>query len=56
MQKMHKSQNEGNPNYRPPVYYNSDVIISVGNRVKLKRGIVFRKWANKVLKTSCGYL
>ena len=50
MQKMHKSQNEGNPNYRPPVYYNLDVIISVGYRVKSKRGIAFRKWANKVLK------
>ncbi len=50
MQKMHKSQNQGNPNYRPPVYYNLDVIISVGYRVKSKRGIVFRRWANKVLK------
>jgi len=31
-------------------YYNPDVIISVGYRVKSKRGIVFRKWANSVLK------
>lgn len=31
-------------------YYNLDVIISVGYRVKSKRGIEFRKWANKVLK------
>ena len=31
-------------------YYNLDVIISVGYRVKSKNGIVFRKWANKVLK------
>ena len=31
-------------------YYNLDVIISVGYRVKSKRGILFRKWANKVLK------
>jgi len=31
-------------------YYNLDVIISVGYRVKTKRGIVFRRWANKVLK------
>ena len=31
-------------------YYNLDVIISVGYRVKSKRGIIFRKWANKVLK------
>lgn len=31
-------------------YYNLDVIISVGYRVKSKRGIEFRKWANRVLK------
>ncbi len=30
--------------------YNLDVIISVGYRVKSKRGIQFRAWANKVLK------
>lgn len=31
-------------------FYNLDVIISVGYRVKSNRGIVFRKWANNVLK------
>lgn len=31
-------------------YYNLDVIISVGYRVKSKRGIAFRKWASGVLK------
>jgi prophage maintenance system killer protein len=31
-------------------YYNLDVILSVGYRVKSKRGIAFRKWANRVLK------
>lgn len=31
-------------------YYNLDVIISVGYRVKSKRGIEFRRWANSVLK------
>ena len=31
-------------------YYNLDIIISVGYRVKSKRGIEFRKWANSVLK------
>ncbi len=31
-------------------FYNLDVIISVGYRVKSKNGIIFRKWANKVLK------
>ena len=31
-------------------YYNLDAIISVGFRVKTKRGIEFRQWANRVLK------
>lgn len=30
-------------------YYNLDVIISVGYRVKSKNGILFRKWANNIL-------
>ena len=35
--------------YRTKIY-NLDVIISVGYRVKSKRGTQFRQWANKVLK------
>ena len=31
-------------------FYTLDVIISVGYRVKSKRGVEFRKWANSVLK------
>ena len=31
-------------------YYNLDMILSVGYRVKSNRGIEFRRWANKVLK------
>ena len=31
-------------------FYNLDMIISVGYRVKSKQGIVFRQWANGVLK------
>ena len=31
-------------------YYNMDVILSVGYRVKSQRGIQFRRWANSVLK------
>ena len=31
-------------------YYNLDMILSIGYRVKSKNGIIFRKWANKVLK------
>ena len=32
---------------RPPQYYNLDVIISVGYRVKSKRGTEFRQWAKR---------
>ena len=35
--------------YRMKIY-NLDMIISVGYRVKSKRGILFRRWANQVLK------
>ena len=31
-------------------YYNLDMIISVGYRVKSRNGTIFRKWANKILK------
>ena len=31
-------------------FYNLDMILSIGYRVKSKRGILFRQWANKVLK------
>ena len=33
---------------KPSNYYNLDVIISVGYRVKSKNGVVFRKWANQI--------
>ena len=35
---------------KPVYYYNLDVIISVGYRVKSQNGILFRRWANKILK------
>ena len=35
---------------KPTNYYNLDMIISVGYRVKSQEGIVFRKWASNVLK------
>ena len=35
---------------KPVPFYNLDVIISVGYRVKSKRGTQFRIWANKILK------
>ena len=40
---------EGDQKYETTLY-NLDVIISVGYRVKSKRGIQFRIWANKILK------
>ena len=44
-------QKEGKRNITRDIeYYSLDVIISVGYRVKSKNGILFRKWANKVLK------
>ena len=35
---------------RHVAYYNLDVIISVGYRVKSQRGVLFRQWATKVLR------
>ena len=47
-------QNEWNRKVTRKVkYYNLDVIISVGYRVKSKRGTAFRIWARKIIK---GYL
>ena len=44
-------QNEGSREVERFIeYYNLDVIISVGYRVKSKRGVEFRKWANSVLR------
>ena len=45
VQKMHFANSD-----KPVSLYNLDVIISVGYRVKSQNGIIFRKWANKVLK------
>ena len=44
-------QKEGNRFVKRKIeYYNLDVIISVGYRIKSIRGTQFRQWANKVLK------
>ena len=44
-------QNEGSRDVERNIdYYNLDMIISVGYRVKSNRGIEFRRWANSVLK------
>lgn len=44
-------QTEGNRKITRNIeYFNLDVIISVGYRIKSKRGIAFRIWANKILK------
>jgi len=44
-------QNEGSRQVERMIdYYNLDVIISVGYRVKSKRGVQFRIWATNILK------
>jgi hypothetical protein len=45
MQNMHIANSD-----KPVVFYNLDVIISVGYRVKSKRGTQFRQWATQRLK------
>ena len=45
MQKMHIANSD-----KPAAFYNLDVIISVGYRVKSQRGTQFRIWATSVLK------
>ena len=48
---LEQVQNEGGRIVRRKIkIHNLDMIISVGYRVNSKRGITFRKWANKVLK------
>jgi len=45
MQKMHIANSD-----KPVVFYNLDVIISVGYRVKSQRGTQFRQWATRILR------
>ncbi len=45
MQKMHIANSD-----KPVTFYNLDIIISVGYRVKSKRATQFRQWATRVLK------
>ena len=45
MQKLHIANSD-----KPVTYYNLDVIISVGYRVKSHRGVQFRKWATSIIK------
>lgn len=45
MQKMHIANSD-----KPVAFYNLDVIISVGYRVKSQRGTQFRQWATRVLR------
>ena len=45
-----KNAHEVNGQIHYTEFFNLDVIISVGYRVKSQNGVVFRKWANNVLK------
>ena len=45
MQKMHITNSD-----RPVVFYDLDVVISVGYRIKSERGVQFRRWATNVLR------
>ncbi len=45
VQKMHIPNSD-----KPVTLYNLDIIISVGYRVKSQNGIIFRRWANQILK------
>jgi len=45
MQKMHIANSD-----KPVSYYDLDVIISVGYRIKSKQGVQFRRWATHILK------
>lgn len=45
VQKMHIANSD-----KPVSLYSLDVIISIGYRIKSQNGVIFRKWANKVLK------
>jgi hypothetical protein len=51
MQKMHIPNSD-----KPVTFYNLDVIISVGDRVKSQRGTQFRQWATQRLKEYLCYL
>ncbi|MBQ8361682.1 MAG: virulence RhuM family protein [Bacteroidaceae bacterium] len=49
--KIAQLQIEGNRSVTRQIpYFNLDMIISVGYRVNAKRGVQFRRWANKILK------
>ena len=45
MQKMHIANSD-----RPVVFYDLEVVISVGYRIKSERGVQFRRWATNVLR------
>ena len=47
VQILHKTSLEGG---RPVAYYNLDVLISVGYRVKSVQGTRFRQWATRILR------
>ena len=47
MQKMHKSGDCSNAGYRPPIYYNLDVVINIGHRVRSNKAILLKTFVNE---------
>ena len=57
LQKESTMRKFGNSEFstKPTNYYNLDVVISVGYRVKSQRGVQFRIWASEIYATSIDY-
>ena len=47
MQKMHKSGDYSNAGYRAPIYYNLDVVINIGHRVRSNKAILLKIFVNE---------
>ncbi len=50
---LHISPGSSSPKHRPPQYYNLDVIIAVGYRIKSNRGLLLRTFVNDYFMSLC---
>lgn len=48
---LHISSNKRNPSHRPPEYYNLDVIIAIGRRIKSQNGLMLKEWFNHYISS-----